>query len=178
MGHTIRAALWSGLLGGALVSAFVAVGCASTAPIVEQDAGFDFAAVKTYAWVTDEPVLITFGEDQPSIRTKDNELLVRAAVERELSARGMEKVDAASADALIAFSVGVRMRYRIEGGDRTSFADGPGTKQTKGTLNIYVLNHETDEEVWHGSVSEWLKKSDDAEVVVNEAVAKIMSRYP
>ncbi len=179
MGHTIRTALWSGLLGGTLVSALVAAGCASTAPIVEKDAGFDFAAVKTYAWVTDEPVLIAFGEDQPNVRTKDNELRVRAAVERELSARGMEKVDASAADALVAFSVGIRMRYRLEGGDRTSnFTDGPGQKQTQGTLNVYLLDRETDREVWHGSVSEWLKKSDDPDVVINEAVAQIMSRYP
>ncbi len=178
MSPTIRTALRVGLLGAALASAGL-VGCATSAPVVEKDAGFDFSAVQTYAWVTDEPVLITFGEDQPNIRTKENELRVRDAIERELSARGLEKVEAASADALVAFSVGTRMRYRLEGGDRTSnFTDGPGEKQTQGTLNIYLLDRETDREVWHGSMTRWLKKSDDPQVVINAAVANVMSQYP
>ena len=83
MGSTMRSALLSVAL-LASTSAFVgSVGCASSAPMVEKDADYDFAAVTTYAWVTDEPVLITFGEDQPNVRTKDNELRIRAAIERE-----------------------------------------------------------------------------------------------
>ena len=175
MGSTMRSALLSTVL---LASVGLA-GCAASAPVVEKDAAYDFAAVTTYAWVTDEPVLITFGEDQPNVRTKDNELRIRAAIERELSARGMEKVEADGAAVLVAFSVGTRMRYRLEGGDRPSeFTDGPGEKQTQGTLNIYLLDRATDREVWHGSMSKWLKKSDDPDAIVNEAVGKIMARFP
>lgn len=156
-----------------------ATGCASSTPVVEKDTSYDFAAISTYAWVTDEPVLITFGDDQPNVRTKDNEMRLRAAIERELAARGMEKVEADGATVLVAFSVGTRMRYRLEGGDRTSnFTDGPGSKQTQGTLNIYLLDRETDREVWHGSTSKWLKKTDDPDAIVNEAVGKIMARFP
>ena len=175
MGSPMRSALLSTLL---LVSVGP-LGCAASAPMVEKDDAYDFAAVATYAWVTDEPVLITFGEDQPNVRTKDNELRIRAAIERELSARGMEKVEADGAAVLVAFSVGTRMRYRLEGGDRTSnFTEGPGEKQTEGTLNIYLLDRATDKEVWHGSVTKWLDKSEDADAVVNEAVGKIMARFP
>jgi hypothetical protein len=155
------------------------VGCASSAPVVEKDSGYDFAGVSTYAWVTDEPVLITFGDDQPNVRTKDNEMRIRAAIERELSARGMEKVEADGAEVIVAFSVGTRMRYRLEGGDRTSnFTDGPGNKQTQGTLNIYLLDRASDKEVWHGSTSKWLKKTDDPDAIINEAVGKIMAQFP
>ena len=162
-----------------LLASFGLGGCASSAPVVEKTEGYDFAAVSTFAWVTDEPVLITFGEDQPNVRTKENELRVRAAIERELAARGLEKVDAAEAGVLVAFSVGTRMRYRLEGGDRTSnFTEGPGDKQTRGTLNIYLLDRESDKEVWHGSVSRWLKKTDDPDAIVNDAVGKIMARFP
>lgn len=172
MGSILRSAL---LCAGLLSVA----GCASSAATVDKDASYDFAGVATYAWVTDEPVLITFGDDQPNVRTKDNEMRLRAAIERELAARGMDKVDAEGASVLVAFSVGTRMRYRLEGGDRTSnFTDGPGQKQTKGTLNIYLLDRATDREVWHGAVSKWLKKTDDPDAIVNEAVGKIMARFP
>ncbi len=175
MGFTMRSVLMSAVLLGSVGL----TGCAASTPVVEKDAGYDFAGVSTYAWVTDEPVLITFGEDQPNVRTKDNEMRVRAAIERELAARGMEKVDAEGAQVYVAFSVGTRMRYRLEGGDRTSnFSDGPGAKQTQGTLNIYLLDRETDKEVWHGSTSKWLKKTDDPDAIVNEAVAKIMALFP
>ena len=169
----------SALLSTILLASVAVVGCASSTPVVEKDDSFDFAAVSTYAWVTDEPVMIAFGEDQPNVRTKENELRVRAAIERELAARGIEKSDAAEAQLLVAFSVGTRMRYRLEGGDRTSnFTDGPGDKQTKGTLNIYLLDQETDREIWHGSTSKWLRKSEDPEEVINAAVAKIMAVFP
>ncbi|MGH1341820.1 MAG: DUF4136 domain-containing protein [Nannocystales bacterium] len=169
----------SALLSTVLLATAGITGCASSAPAVEKDDGFDFAAVSTYAWVTDEPVLITFGDDQPNVRTKENELRIRAAVERELAARGLEKSDASEARLLVAFSVGTRMRYRLEGGDRTSnFTDGPGQKQTQGTLNIYLLDRETDREVWHGSMSKWLRKTDDPDAIINGAVGKIMSVFP
>jgi len=174
MGSPLRLALASTLLLTPLAPA-----CASSAPFVEKDAGYDFSAVSSYAWVTDEPVLITFGDDQPNVRTKENELRVRAAIDRELAARGMEKVDAEAAQVYVAFSVGTRMRYRLEGGDRTdALTDGPGDKQTRGTLNIYLLDRASDKEVWHGSTTKWLDKSEDPDVVVNEAVGTIMSQYP
>ncbi len=169
----------SALLSAVLLASAGVIGCASSTPVVEKDDGFDFAAVSTYAWITDEPVLINFGAEQPNVRTKENELRVRAAVERELAARGMEKSDAADAQLLVAFSVGTRMRYRLEGGDRSSnFTEGPGEKQTKGTLNIYLLDRASDREVWHGSTSKWLSKSEDPEAVINAAVGKIMAVFP
>lgn len=159
--------------------AFAPLGCASSTPTVVKDPDYDFGRISSYAWLTDEPVLITFGDDHPGVRTEENETRLRAAIERELGARGIEKVDPERAQVLVAFSVGTRMRYRIEGGDRTSaFTDGPGEKQTKGTLNIYLLDHEAAMEVWHGSISKWLDRSEDPDVVVNRAVAKIMARFP
>ena len=159
--------------------AVATTGCASSAAVVEKDGNYDFAAAQTYAWVTDEPVLITFGDDQPRVRTKENEMRIRAAIDRELESRGIAKVSADEATVLVAFSVGVDMRYRLEGGDRTSnFTDGPGSKQTKGTLNIYMLDRDTDAEVWHGSTSKWLKKTDDPEAIINEAVGTIMAKFP
>ncbi len=141
--------------------------------------GFDLEAVKSYAWITNELVLIEFGTTQPNIRTKDNEQRIRSAVDRELTSRGFSAVDRSEAELLVAFSVGVDMRYRLEGADGTALTpDGPGEQQTKGTLNIYLLDPQGQRQVWHGWISKWLSSNDDPEEVINMAVGKIMSAYP
>lgn len=154
-------------------------GCATATAEIDRDEGYDFAAAQSYAWVTEEPILITFGDPQPNVRTEANEQRVRAAIDRELQARGFTKVPITEAQLVVAFSVGVRKAFRLEGGDRTStITDGPSDKQTKGTLNIYLVDPESNKEVWHGAVSKWLKKTDDPDAIVNEAVGKIMAQYP
>ncbi len=164
-----------GALGGLLLS----VACAPKV-FAERTPGYDLESAKTYAWVTEDLVLIEFGDAQPNVRTKDNERRVRAAVDRELAARGFTKVPRDEATLLVSFSVDVRIRYRVEGGQGNAVtgAGGPGEPQTKGTLNIYLLDRAQETEVWHGSVSEWLAKSDDPDTVVNDAVGRIMAVYP
>lgn len=147
--------------------------------LAERAPGYDLEAAKTYAWVTDELVLIELGEDQPNVRTKDNERRIRAAIDSELAARGFQLVPRDQAQLLVAFSVGVRKRYRVEGVDPSSItATGPGDPQTKGTLHVYLIDRAQETEVWHGQTSKWLSKSDDPEEVIGEAVAKIMAAYP
>lgn len=168
----------------ALVGAGLLLASAACAPAVqaERSAGYDFASANTYAWITDDLVLIELGEPQPNVRTKDNELRIRAAVERELAARGLTKVPHDQAALLVSFSVGVRIRYRVEGGEgpnpSINALGSPSQPQTKGTLNIYLIDRAQQHEIWHGSTSKWLRKSDDPDAIVNEAVAKVMSVYP
>ncbi len=157
----------------------VLAGCAMGNVHTERDATFDLSAGKTYAWVTEDKVLIKHGEDKPKVRTEANEDRIRAAVDRELSAQGLRKVGKAEADVLVAFSVGIRMRYRLEGGDMTSvLTEGPGSKQTEGTLNVYVFDGQTLREVWHGWTSKMLVTDDNPDTVINTAVGKIMAAYP
>lgn len=170
-----------GLLGASLLAAALG-GATACAPKVhaEREPGYDLEAATTYAWVTEEFVLIEMGEDQPNVRTKDNERLLRAAIDEALATRGFQKVARDQAQILVAFSVGVRMRYRVEGVDDRSAvtATGPGEPQTKGTLNIYLLDRQQEKEVWHGWTSKWLSKGDDPKTVIDEAVGKIMAVYP
>jgi hypothetical protein len=148
--------------------------CASTVQVSER-ADFDFSSSRTYAWITDEPVLIQFGKPQPNVRTRANEALIRDAVDRELAAKGYTKVEHDDADLLVAFSVGVLMRYRVEG---VSLGDAPGGRQTKGTLNLYFLDRKSAREVWHAYVSRWLSKSDDPKAVADGAVGRILAEFP
>ena len=172
----VRRRLWR-LSTLALAAGLAVPATLSCAPQVQQSElpAFDFSSSRTYAWITDDLILIEFGDPQPRVRTKSNETRVRDAIDRGLAAKGYTKVDAAEADLLIAFSVGTRMRYRVEG---VSLGDQPGTPQTKGTLNIYALDRGTGREVWHAYLSKWLSKNDDPATVIDEAVRRILTEFP
>lgn len=154
---------------------------AACAPKVyaERTPGLDLESAGTYAWVTEDPVLIQLGEDQPNIRTPENETRIRAAIDRELASRGLAIVPKEEAQVLVAFSVGVNIRYRLEGGDGTAVTtDGAADPRTKGTLNVYLIDPTTQKEAWHGWTSKWLSKDEDPDAVVNNAVQMIMATYP
>lgn len=162
----------------AIAALAVAVGCAPK-PRAERATEFPLESRTHYAWVTDEPVLIQLGDPQPTVRTEANELRLRAAIDAALAKRGFTAVPREEAEVLVAFSVGTAVRYRIEGSASGSIAGlEPGEKQTKGTLNIYLIDHTSRREVWHGWTSKWLAKGDDPDATVREAVDTVMSVFP
>ena len=146
----------------------------------ERVASYPLEAKARYAWVTDEPVLIKIGDPQPNVRTPANEKLLRDAIDRELTARGLSRVPTDEAELLVAFSVDTTMRYRLEGGDPNKSVSGleAGSKQTMGTLEIYLFDRSSTNQVWRGSTSKWLSKSEEPADVANEAVAAVMAAYP
>jgi hypothetical protein len=123
--------------------------------------------------------MIGVGDIQPNVRTEANERRLRAAIDASLAERGYTKVARDGADLIVAFSVGTRVRYRLEGGPDSWIAGlQPGEKQTKGTLHIYLLHRGDEKEAWHGWTSKWLNEGDDPDTVVRDAVARIMSEVP
>ena len=167
-----------GFVGACSLVAMLTMGCAAA---VHHDvtACSDVAAMRTYAWITDDPVLIQLGDRQPAVRTQANEQRLRAAIDDALARRGFTRVAREDADLHVAFSVGTRTRYRLEGSSN-SWVGGlvPGEKQTKGTLHIYLLQPDGGSEIWHGWTSQWLAKDDDADVVVHDAVTRIAKELP
>lgn len=158
------------------------LGAAACAPAVhaERVGEYPLESTKTYAWITEEPVLIQFGEAQPNVRTPQNEANLRAAIDAALGGRGFTKVAKGEAELLVAFSVGTTMRYRLEGQTTGNSIGGlePGQKQTKGTLNIYLVDRAQMKEVWHGWTSKWLSNNEDPKKVATDAVDAIMATYP
>jgi len=164
---------------GLLMQALVLAGCASTQVRAERGPDFVLEDATTYAWLTEELVLIQFGEDQPNIRTKQNEILIREAIDRELLGLGLSSAPPEEADLLVAFSVGVRTRYRLEGGNGSAVTEnGPGQTQTEGTLNVYLLDRIAQREVWHGWATKRLNAGEDAKAVIDTAVSQILAIYP
>ncbi len=162
----------------ALAAVAAALGCAAKVKH-ETTPGYDLSSLKTYAWITEERVLIQFGESQPQVRTKENEERLRSAIDDALAARGLTPAPRDQADLLVAFSVGTHARYRLEGGTNSYIAGlEPGKPQTKGTLHIYLLHRSDEKEVWHGWSSKWLEESENPEQLIRDVVTRIMATYP
>src|SRR5262249_59436535 len=76
-----------------------------------------FASYKTFAWVTEEPLIQPGVGSVPGSRPADPLLdpLIRDAVERNLKARGYEQLrDPKIADLVVSFSVGARDKIEVD----------------------------------------------------------------
>lgn len=161
-----------------LASALAIGGCTAKAH-AEVEPGYDFATFHSYAWITPEPVLINLGDSQPTVRTGENELRIRKAVDAALVDRGFTEVPYANADLHVAFSVDAVARYQLDEGDDVWLLGlQEGETQTKNTLHVYLLHPGDEKEVWHGWTSKWIEKNDDPETVIRAAVARVMAQYP
>jgi hypothetical protein len=115
--------------------------------------GTDFSKYQTYRWITDDLVLIQSGSGDPAIRTLENERRIRAAVDRGLAAKGLKKVDSEEAQLIVAFTVGTKARYKLEGGA-------------------------TQRQIWSAWTKKNLEPGTDPDTVIGAAVAALLSKLP
>ncbi len=168
----------------ALAAVLLTAGCAPELQIdIDQVEGHDFSSAHSYAWVTDDPVMIKAGGGNEAIRTDRNEARIRQAVELALGDKGYAMVSREEADLLIAFSLGADMHYRIQGGQTGGatydlLASGPSVKQTKGTVTVYVFDRATATKVWQGSVSKWVRQEGETDETLQKGARALFERFP
>jgi hypothetical protein len=165
----------------ALVLPAPLAGCAKQLKAeAEYAEGTDFSKYQTYRWITDDLVLIQSGSGDPAIRTLDNEKRIRAAVERGLAAKGLKKVDSEDAQLVIAFTVGTKIHYKLQGGGSSDLdlITGDSASVTRGKLTLYVFDHATQRQIWSASTKKNLEPGTDPDTVINEAVAVLLSKFP
>lgn len=141
--------------------------------------GTDFSTYQTYRWISDDLVLIQAGSGDPRIRTIENETRIRAAVERQLEAKGLRKVDSEDAQLILAFTVGTKVRYKLEGGGTDlDIITGEGASVTRGTLTLYMFDHASQTQIWSAWTKKDLEPGTDPDAVINTAVAVLLSELP
>lgn len=144
--------------------------------------GHDFAQYQSYRWLTDDLVLIQSGTGNERIRNVENEKRIRAAVERELEAKGLRKVegDGEEAGLVIAFTVGTQVRYKLQGGGGMTFdmVTSEAASVTRGTLSLYLFDAASSAQVWEAHTTKDLEPGEDPDPVINAAVAVLMAEYP
>src|SRR5262245_2677355 len=172
--------------------ALVFVG-ASTAAAQDVRYNFDkqanFASYKTYRWV-----VIKGATQLPDLADRQ----VKAAVDAELAKKGLNKVDADSADLYIGYQAGVGQEKEYTSFD-TGWGYGPGwygggwygggggmtTGQTStiyiGQIALDVYASGAKSLVWRGNASKTLDpkaKPEKQQKNLEKAVAKLLKNYP
>jgi hypothetical protein len=142
--------------------------------------GTDFSKYQTYRWITDDLVLIQSGSGDPVIRTLENEKRIRAAVDRGLAEKGLQKVDSEDAQLIIAFTVGTKAHYKLQGGGSLDLdlITGDSASVTRGTLTLYLFDHATQRQIWSAWTKKNLEPGTDPDTVIDAAVAVLLSKLP
>jgi len=145
---------------------------------VDYPEGTDFSQYSSYRWLTDDLVLIQSGTGNEKVRNVDNEKRIRSAVDQAMTSKGLTH-GGDEADLVVAFTVGTKVRYKLEGGTRsTIITDGPGGTVTRGTLTLYVFDPKTNVQIWEAWTSKDLQPGADPEIVIYEAVSLLLAEFP
>lgn len=168
--------------------------CASTQVSYDFDPATDFSAYHSFGWMPRE-VAARQGEAPPPSSDPLFDKRVRAAVERELTARGFVLVEDATPDLYVTHSLVVEKRIESPS-VRTSVGVGSwgshggvgistgssGVRQVEqGTLVIDLIDARRGGLVWRGMGTRELPRNPKPEqrtAAIDETVAKILAQYP
>ncbi len=181
-----------------LIVALLAVcGACSTLTVnTDYNTTYDFKKLKTYTWLDD-------GKAPGSDARINNDLVidrVRAAVERNLAAKGYVKSESISADFMVSWLGGIEKKLQVDSIDHfyspygygalghDPFRTGMGGMRTTtareyevGTLIVDILDPEQHKLIWRGTGTDRLGGNDDPEVVtrnINTAIDAILKAFP
>lgn len=174
---------------------FLFSGCASNGASVDFDPSVDFSSIKTFAWSS--------STDEATNKSKTATPLVHQrvheSIEANLKAKGMQSVDAATADMLVTYHLSVAVTGhtsssvsvgvgRSRGGSGTRSSIGisgsvpvGGRTVQEGTMVIVLIDTKTNSVIWEGSSSRQLSRSSTPEsqqALVNEVVNEILANFP
>jgi hypothetical protein len=164
----------------------------------QRDEKADFTTIKTYALLP-PPTMVTNvapgAKGNPNLTQEVLGPHIAAAVERELSDRGLVKASEDTADVHVAYfaalTTGLSQTYLGEyygyvTGWGSPIAPGlaPNTENTayqKGTIVVDVVQRAAKRGIWHGSVQariEQVRKLEDRVKRIDEAMDRMFERFP
>ena len=163
----------------------------------EYDPEAPFASYRTWAWITDAPILRpsagASNQDPRMSPIFDGE--IRRAVERNLRAKGYEQSnDPNRADLVAVFSLGTREKVQVDSYPaRAGYGYGWGGRYgyggvatdvrtyTEGTLAIDFFDRVNKRAVWHGWATKRLayqRNAEERREIINEATDAILEAFP
>jgi hypothetical protein len=152
---------------------------------VGYDKSADFGKFKTYAWA----------KQDVSARMPLVAAAIKAAVDEELTSKGLRKVDS-DPDLLVSYQGGVDAKsavaaqdpgYTASGGvplpNSTMWSGSPGTSSSiemQGTLAVDLVDARQDQLVWRGTAKAKLDTQHQTKVFdqANKAVTEMFKKYP
>jgi hypothetical protein len=159
-----------------IVLAITCWGCSSLRVATDYDHSIDFAQYRTYRWAP------TKLPERQGLRAEHSllEARIKRAADRELAARGLQRRERGPVDLLVVFYASRRHRVEVY----PSYAYPPRWRGTRvhhyreGTIVLDFVDKHLDQMVWRGWATGVLGRPEDAEQRINEAVVKILDRFP
>lgn len=168
------------LIAMALATGTLLAAQANARVYVDRDETSDFSTYQTYSWTEG-----TAADDQLA------EQRIRKAVDRELAAQGLQRVDQGG-DLLVATHAAARTQTRVDVETlpsyygyywRRPFWHGHQTADVReievGTLIVDLLDATQERLVWRGKATGTIRSNPEKNTKrLNKAVAKMFDRYP
>lgn len=146
----------------------------------QYDPKADFDGYRTYAWTT----VAKKPDDTPLAAGGPLDRTIRTAVERRLERRGYRPAGEGETDFRIAYDGALVPTTHIEGNRLDLFdgvdlvVDGPISTYPEATLILIVFDGRTGKPVWSAWTTEKIRNPDDPGAQVEEAVKKLLGRFP
>jgi hypothetical protein len=163
-----------------------------------QDPSANFGVIRTYAWLPPVPIVQNVAPDAVRNPTLSDEALgpaIMAAVERELTARGLVKADLDTADVHVAYfaalTTGFNQSYL---GEHYGYLTGwgaplaptyaPSTSMTileRGTVIVDVVHRASKRAIWRGTAATNVHQEHTLEKRVeriNDGAARMFQKFP
>lgn len=176
-----------------LVAGVLLSGCATTSPVVDYDSSQDFQKYRTFAFISDNPLLIDDGASGVSPLLQGRLMNTATTI---LQAEGY--VQAASredADFMIGFTIGARDKMSVSsypefyrpyyshwgwGGPYYGHNDVEVTQYTQGILAVDLYDVSTRKPVWHGVATKKITGSmrRNPDEAVREILGAILADFP
>ncbi len=138
-------------------------GCAAPAPLIDFDPSYDFSNDKTFAFVSENPLIRAEGSEGGNPLLEGRLMQI---TENVMAARGFTRVsDRESADLAIGFTVGARDKIQVNSypepyragyggwgwGGGYYYGESVDVRQyTEGTLSVDIYDPQSRRPVWHG----------------------------
>lgn len=168
----------------------VATGCSSLTTRADFDRNNDFSRYRTFAWMSDDPVLAARGATA-QVSPLNRQRIVQA-IEAELRAKGFTlAARRANADFVVDYTVGSRDRIDVDSyptdfrgpwswGWPRYWREVDVSTYTEGRLAVDIFDGRTRRPVWHGLGKRRISAADiaRAESEIPKAVSAILAPFP
>jgi len=162
----MRTRIASALIVAALLSPVA--GLAQTAQVVQQDKTIDVAKFKTYSYEAGHPAIL-----------EEVDQRILAALEAQLTAKGLKKVPSGPADAIVSYHAVQRQDVDLSTFDKAKAAGQPAGMLKVGAMAVDLKDAATGKLAWRAKVEDVLRGDKAAQLAtIDKIVAALFEKYP
>jgi hypothetical protein len=141
----------------------------------------DFSMYNTYRWV---PAKVKQKNPRARMRNPLMEKRIKAAMDAELSVKGLRRLESGRPDILVTYHLGARDKINVTNYNYGYWRRGyrghavQVHKYKEGTLVIDIIDGKRKQLVWRGWGTQVIERSENPEEKIKNAVKKILEQYP